>query len=453
MAAAIISLIPFAVDFFKYYEVNSNSALYGTIIIIVVITAIASLFVIKGKVEQKNITLRNEYAEHNFIFSYYKNLICNYKTGKEIRIFDQSPFIMNQIKSELIEKGIPIKQKIASRYGLAECFSDLIFAMLTFTFMLIVGIKTTSGVCSLGNALVYIGCFSQFSSGFDDMAGIFGKWKALAPRLALYESILNMSNFNSIKVKNCPQNFNSIKFQNVSFSYNSKNKNALQNVSMTINKGEKISIVGENGSGKTTFVKLLCGLHKPKAGKILIDNVDISNFSTEDYQNLFSIVFQDSDLFSLPLGENIAANEKVDEKLINECLGRVGFNDKYNLDTMIYQDCDPDGVNPSGGEIQKLVLARALYRNKPIIVLDEPTAALDPYAEFKLYEQFDKLTINKTAIYISHRLSSCQFCDRIAVFDNGQLIQFGTHKELIQDKSGKYCELWTAQAKYYNEQD
>ena len=248
-----------------------------------------------------------------------------------------------------------------------------------------------------------------------------------------------------------PRNFETIKFQDVSFSYDSKSESALQNISMTIHNGEKISIVGENGSGKTTFVKLLCGLHKPKNGKIVLDGIDISNFNTEEYQDLFSVVFQDSDLFSLPLGENIASNEDVDEKRAEECLSKAGFNKKYNLDTMIYQDCDPDGVNLSGGEIQKLVLARALYRNKSIIVLDEPTAALDPYAEFRLYEQFDKLTMGKTAIYISHRLSSCRFCDRIAVFDNGQLIQFGTHEELIQNRSGKYYKLWTAQAKYYDE--
>lgn len=450
LATAIISLLPFIIGLFKSEGTTFfDSTSFGILIITLTLVAVALLFVIKGKVEQGNVALRSKYAKHNFIFSYYNNLICNYKTGKEIRIFNQSPFIMNQVSHELIDQGVPLQQKIATRYGFAAGLSDWIFAVMTFGFMLLVGVRSITRNYSIGEALAYIGCFRQLTGGFGNLSGIWGKWKALAPRAELYESILKMAEINDKKMKKCPQTFHEIKFENVDFSYQTNSEPALQNFSITIYSGEKISIVGENGSGKTTFVKLLCNLHKPVSGRITLDGTDISDFDTEDYQNLFSVVFQDSNLFSLPLGENIAASATVDNEQAKKYLTQVGFTEKYTLDTMIYQDCDSNGVNLSGGEVQKLTLARSLYRNKPIIILDEPTAMLDPYAEFRLYEQFNSLTKGKTAIYISHRLSSCRFCDKIAVLDHGKLIQFGTHNELIQNKSGKYYKLWSAQAKYY----
>ena len=202
------------------------------------------------------------------------------------------------------------------------------------------------------------------------------------------------------------------------------------------------------------MTKLLCRLYDPTAGKITLNGIDIRKYNYNEYMALFSVVFQDSQLFSFSLGENIAASVVYDSKLAKQCLISSGFSDRLHtmnsgLATPLYKDFAEDGVEISGGEVQKIALARALYKDAAVLVLDEPTAALDPVAEFELYSRFNEIASGKTAIYISHRLSSCRFCDDIAVFHDGELIQYGIHDVLINDKAGKYYELWHAQAQYY----
>ena len=228
----------------------------------------------------------------------------------------------------------------------------------------------------------------------------------------------------------------------------------MKNVNVTITPGKKLALVGANGAGKTTFVKLLCRLYDPEEGQILLDGRDIKEYDSKEYIKLFSYVFQDFKLFSLSLGENIAAATEYDTEKALECIKKVSFEERYRdmqdgLDTCLYRDIAEDGVMISGGEAQKIALARALYKDAPIVVLDEPTAALDPIAEAKVYSDFGKLVDHKTAIYVSHRLSSCRFCDTILVFDHGEIVQTGSHEELANKRDGKYYELWNAQAKYY----
>jgi ATP-binding cassette subfamily B protein len=202
------------------------------------------------------------------------------------------------------------------------------------------------------------------------------------------------------------------------------------------------------------MIKLLCRLYDPTEGEITLNGIDIKKYEYAEYLNIFSVVFQDFKLFSFPLGQNVAASVEYDNTQAEKCLEMAGFKDRYKemqkgLDTPMYKDFDEDGVEISGGEAQKIALARALYKNAPFIILDEPTAALDPIAEFEIYTKFNEIVGDKTTIYISHRLSSCRFCDDIAVFHEGQLIQRGNHDTLIADTSGKYNELWNAQAQYY----
>ena len=209
-----------------------------------------------------------------------------------------------------------------------------------------------------------------------------------------------------------------------------------------------------NGSGKTTMIKLLCRLYDPQEGEILLNGVNIKKFKQEEYSRLFSVVFQDFSLFSLMLAQNVAVNVDFDEGKVEKCLEDAGFGERLagweqGLVTYLYKDYEDSGVEISGGEGQKIALARAIYKEAPFILLDEPTAALDPLAEYEIYTSFDKIAGNKTAIYISHRLSSCKFCDKIAVFHKGQLVQLGNHDELVADTNGKYYEMWEAQAQYY----
>jgi len=245
-----------------------------------------------------------------------------------------------------------------------------------------------------------------------------------------------------------------IEFRDVSFKYPRSESYALKDVSMKFKIGERLAVVGPNGSGKTTFIKLLCRLYDPTEGEILLNGIDIRKYNYLDYMSIFSVVFQDYKLFAFKLGENVGAKVDYDKEIAKECLIKAGFGDRLaemenGTETYLYKGYNKDGVDISGGEAQKIALARTLYKDAPFIVLDEPTAALDPVAEAEVYSKFDEIAGDKTAVYISHRLSSCRFCDTIAVFDNGRVVQKGTHDELVAKENGKYHELWFAQAKYY----
>ncbi|MCL2285030.1 MAG: ABC transporter ATP-binding protein, partial [Firmicutes bacterium] len=214
--------------------------------------------------------------------------------------------------------------------------------------------------------------------------------------------------------------------------------------------GQRLAVVGMNGSGKTTMIKLLCRLYDPTEGEITLNGIDIRKYRFHEYMAIFSVVFQDFGLFDFTLAQNVATSAKPDFARVTECLDKAGFDMKgMELDSYLYKGYDENGIEISGGEAQKIALARALYKNAPFIVLDEPTAALDPIAEYEIYSKFNEIVGEKTAIYISHRLSSCRFCDDIAVFDKGKLVQRGSHDRLVADAKGKYHELWNAQAQYY----
>lgn len=206
----------------------------------------------------------------------------------------------------------------------------------------------------------------------------------------------------------------------------------------------------------TIFIKLFCRLYDPDEGEILLNGTDIRKYDYAEYLSIFSVVFQDFKLFALPLGQNVTASQTFDHARAVECLRQAGLGERLDtlsdgLETYLYRDFKENGIEISGGEAQKIAIARALYKNAPFLVLDEPTAALDPVAEFEIYSHLDEIVGNKTAIYISHRLSSCRFCDEILVFDKGHIVQRGNHASLVSDISGKYHALWFAQAQYYLE--
>lgn len=247
-----------------------------------------------------------------------------------------------------------------------------------------------------------------------------------------------------------------IEFKNVSFKYPRSKEFTLKNVSIKINEGEKLSVVGLNGAGKTTFIKLLARLYDPTEGEILLNGVNINEYDYDEYMKLLSVVFQDFKLMSFSIKENIALNDfnKVKDEEIEEVLIKSGFGKDLEklpkgINTPVYKNFDEGGIEFSGGQAQKLAIARAVYKDAPIVILDEPTAALDPKAEYEIYSKFNELIGKKTTIYISHRLSSCRFCDNIAVFQKGKLIQYGTHDELVKDKGNEYETMYSAQAQYY----
>ena len=246
-----------------------------------------------------------------------------------------------------------------------------------------------------------------------------------------------------------------IEFRDVSFSYPHTERKVLDHISLVISDREKLAVVGINGAGKTTFIKLLCRLYEPTEGVILYNGTDISTIRYEDYVKKLSVVFQDFQLLAFSMEDNVVLNQRCDREKVLEAVRRSGLEDKLKklpkgLDTSVGKDFDEEGVEFSGGEGQKLVTARAYYKNAPIVIFDEPTAALDPISENHVYQNFREIMKGKMAIFISHRLASTRFCDRIAVFRQGQIVEYGTHEQLM-GREGLYREMFDKQAEYYKE--
>lgn len=244
-----------------------------------------------------------------------------------------------------------------------------------------------------------------------------------------------------------------IRLENVSFCYPGAEKDTLKNINLTIHPGEKLAVVGQNGAGKTTLVKLICGFLDPTEGRVQLNGVDIREYDRKDYYQMFTAVFQSFSLLPGTIAENVAQKEKIEKERLKDCLEKAGLLEKIEqlpkkAETYLNREVYLDAIALSGGETQRLMLARALYKEAPFLILDEPTAALDPMAEAEIYSRFNEIVGDKTAVYISHRLSSCKFCDEILVFDKGSVIQQGSHENLVK-VPGKYQELWNAQAQYY----
>lgn len=341
-------------------------------------------------------------------------------------------------------------------YNAAGAAVSVVFTGVVYAF---VCLKALAGAFGLGSVTQYVAAVAKVSGAMSELVLYIGVMRNNTPFLELtfeyldipdnmYQGTLTVEKRNDRKYQ--------IEFRNVSFKYPGREEYALRGVNMKFEIGKRLAVVGMNGSGKTTFIKLLCRLYDPTEGEILLNGIDIRKYNYRKYMDVFSVVFQDFKLLSLKLGENVAGRRDYDGERVVDCLAKAGFSDRLakmenGTDTYLYKDYDENGVDVSGGEAQKIAIARALYKDAPFIILDEPTAALDPVAEAEIYESFDEIAGDKTTIYISHRLSSCKFCDEIAVFHEGAVIQQGSHATLVADTSGKYYELWHAQAQYYTE--
>ena len=329
--------------------------------------------------------------------------------------------------------------------------------MFTGFAYLFVCLKAWAGAFGVGSVTQYVGAVTALAKGVSDLMKTLGDLKNNGVFLRTSFEFLDLPDRmyqGSLTTEKRADRQYEVEFKDVSFKYPGSEDYALRHVSMKFKIGERLAVVGRNGSGKTTFIKLLCRLYDPTEGQILLNGIDIRKYKYEDYLQVFAVVFQDFQLLAFPLGQNVAATQNYDRKRAEKCLRMAGFGERLDsmpegLDTCLYREFDEKGVEVSGGEAQKIALARALYKDAPFIVLDEPTAALDPIAEYEVYSHFDELVSDKTAIYISHRLSSCRFCDEIAVFDHGQVVQQGSHDSLLADEDGQYAKLWHAQAQYY----
>lgn len=382
-------------------------------------------------------------------------LYTNLERAKDVRIYRQDTLAIK--KMEELEEWGNAEKKNSFHMSFFPAAAGFIVGLGNCACYLFVAIKAFLGAYGVGSVIQYVSVLTRLGDGIRDLMFMVSDNELYCTHLKKMYDYLDIPNHmyqGSLTVEKREDNEYYIEFCNVSFKYPRTENYVLRNVNLKFKVGEKLAVVGMNGSGKTTFIKLLCRLYDPTEGEILLNNVDIRKYDYKEYMSIFSVVFQDFKLFSFGLGQNVAASFDYNEKLAKKCLEKAGFYNrlqrmKKGLETSIYKDLDEEGVEISGGEAQKIALARALYKNAPLIILDEPTAALDPIAEYEVYSKFNEIIQNKTAIYISHRLSSCRFCDVIAVFDDGQIVQRGTHNKLLQDTHGKYYELWKAQAQYY----
>lgn len=417
--------------------------------------SVGIILLISRKISREWFRLSEQYMGIDRLYDYYTEMIADYKTGKEIRTYQEQSLIEKDATQLLLSDGIAIQKKIAANSAKSSSLIAMIGAMIGFGIYLFIGLKGLMGLFSIGSLVRYTGSFMQVVQGVTAIATTTGQTPQIIPTLDYYFDILHTES-SRVPSSLLPQGDApvTIEFRNVSFKYPEADTYALKNFSIKLENGEQLAVVGRNGSGKTTFIKLLCRLYDPQEGEILLNGVNIRAYDEAAYRKLFSVVFQDFSMFSFPLGQNVSASDAYDEARVWACLEEAGIADdvrgmEQQLGTYLYKDVEENGVEISGGEAQKLALARALYKNAPFIVLDEPTAALDPIAEYEIYSKFNRLVGNKTAIYISHRLSSCRFCKHIAVFQQGELVQLGTHDALIRDQSSAYYELWNAQAQYY----
>lgn len=389
--------------------------------------------------------------------NYFSTILCDPKYGKEMRVnglqdyfFEKKKNYTDEVYMKMICKSIKMDNKLYFFVEVAKLFRKI-------TIYFILGIKVFFGGMLIGDFSMALSSTDQLTESISMVIGSYSKLISCGMFASEFRYCMDISekaqSSSGESVISGEKN-HSIEFRNVSFHYPHSDTYVLKNVSFRIEAGEKVSIVGVNGSGKSTLVKLLCHFYEPNEGEILIDDVNIRDLAPDEISKVLGVVFQDYNIFPFTVRENVALDVQINDKRVNECLKSIGLSEKVEklscgLNTMIYKIFDDDGVEFSGGEAQKLAISRIVYADAPIFVLDEPTSALDPIAEYDLFGKFNEISSRKTVIFISHRLSSTRLSDKIAVISDGELVEFGSHADLMKIDEGIYKNMFTEQAKYY----
>lgn len=421
----------------------------------IVLTILCGMLTVK-KTEEMNNRFNEGNVELNLVAMKYYTYLEDYSAGKDIRLYDMGEILLNYMKGILHDYGERDRKK-----NIKTAWIRLVDIaanhLLRFGIYMILLAVVLAGDISVGFIARYVSSILLLLSAVSGVVSEIQRALTNHTYLKRYFSFFDIPNHmyqGSLTVEKRDDNEYDIEFRDVSFRYPHADTYALRHVNLKLKIGEKMAVVGMNGSGKTTFIKLMCRLYDPTEGEILLNGVNIKKYDYDEYMSIFSVVFQDFRLFSFSLGQNVAAASAYDEERVRKCLGQAGLGERLETmpagtETYLYRDFDEGGIEVSGGEAQKIALARALYEDAPFMILDEPTAALDPVAEYEVYSRFSDIAGDKTALYISHRLASCRFCDKIVVFDGGQVVQMGSHDALLAQENGKYYELWHAQAQYY----
>lgn len=434
-------------------------ALLNPLVLLYLILNVLVVYFLTLKIKTYEYSKKDAVSEFNRKSGYVHNTMYDFSYGKDIRVYNLSNWLGKRFQ-EFKNERIKILKDVKYKYftvGVVEVFLLLLREGIIYGYLIY---RVLSKGMGIGDFTMYFATISGFAGWMQKVMGDIAHIRAQNLYLNDFRDFLELDE----ECKNLnPQAVPAdkpyeIEFKNVSFKYPHSERYIYKNLSFKIKGGQRLAIVGVNGAGKTTFVKLLARLYDPTEGEILLNGINIKCFDREEYSRLFSVVFQEIKMFAFSVAENVAlTNEsKIETERVKEAIDKAGLSEKINslkkgIDTSLLKILDDSGVELSGGENQRLALARALYKNGDIIVLDEPTAALDAIAEYNIYKGFDGLVGYKTAIYISHRLASTRFCDVIAFFEDGEIKEYGTHEELLR-KNGKYAEMFNIQAHYYKEE-
>lgn len=423
-------------------------------------------FIVNTYITMKTTKIKEQYfseaMEMDRVVNYYIDELTTGEYAKDIRIYHSDDMIIDNQKQKcdgIYNLSKKSEMKIWNKDKVAVTTTEVCDIVV----YVILGINTLTEKITVGDFSSLVQAILKFTEALNGISRGLLELKYTASVLKYYLDYIEQAEIDRKyeESKNAVvPNINSgvsIEFKNVSFKYPNTDVYILKNINTTIHSGEHLSIVGKNGAGKTTFIKLLCRLYEVTEGEILVNGVNINDIEYSKYLDLLSVVFQDYKLMAFSIKDNIDMGQNkypdVEKKIAELCeIVEIdswinSLEDKQN--TNLYKMFDESGIEPSGGQAQKLAIVRALYKDAPIVVLDEPTAALDPIAEFEVYNNFDKLVGGKTAVYISHRLSSCRFCDRIIVFDGGTIIEDGSHDKLMEKQNGFYYNMYNTQAKHY----
>ena len=429
-------------------------------LVIILVTSLIGFF-INNKLSEYKYKHKDEEAQECEKLYYIQKTSSAINFSKDIRIFGLTSWL-NELYDKSLKTLHAFTNKVTKAYFWAR-FSDLILAFLrnAIAYAYLISLVINNKI-SVAEFLLYFSAVEGFTTLVTGVMTQLNTLKRQSLDICVVRETLEYKEvFKFEDGKHLDVNLNNdytIELKNVSFRYPGKEKNTLTNINLIIKPNEKIAIVGLNGAGKSTLVKLICGYYDPTVGEILLNGINIKTYNREDYYKMFSAVFQNFSLLAGSIATNVSQSEdNIDYNKVKECISLAGLKEKVEslpeqyeskLNRKVYEDA----TSLSGGELQRLMLARALYKNAPIIVLDEPTSALDPIAEADIYNKYSELSKNKSSLFISHRLASTRFCDRILFIGDEKILEEGTHDELLA-RRGKYAELFEVQSKYYREGD